>query len=127
MDPAALGEALLKAVTFFDAAEVERLLEAGADPDHRGEDPPDCPPGVMQPVTPLTLVIFRISDCDLLDDDLRAFERIAALLLARGADPTDALRMAEERYGAFPAERDPEEDWPSLAVWRRLVEAGAAR
>ncbi|WEK62128.1 MAG: hypothetical protein P0Y60_05075 [Candidatus Microbacterium colombiense] len=98
------GEDLLDAVARHDVAEVTRLLTSGADPNHR-IDPGETLPE-WQPNTPLRMVVFRISDSLLDDEDLADFEAIAELLLLSGADPNPARALAELRYGPFDPSAD---------------------
>lgn len=98
---AALNNELMEAVTFHKVQRVKELLELGADPNyclHPDEEEPD---GIIQPTTPLRMVMFRISDNMLSDDDLIEFAAVARLLLRYGADPRPALQIAEARYGLY--------------------------
>jgi hypothetical protein len=47
----------------------------------------------------LSLVVFRLSDCTLTDEQIVAFGEIAQSLLDAGAHPSRAIRLSEERYG----------------------------
>jgi len=58
---------------------------------------PDCSP--HQPVTPLRLAVFRISDCCLTPLQSAAYGGIVQLLVSHGADAVDALRFFAHRYG----------------------------
>ena len=116
-------EALMDAVSSFDLEGVERCLAAGADPNFELSGGADGPADSAQPTTPLRMVVFRISDCDLDDGALRTFAKIAALLLRHGADPAPALKMAESRYGPYPAGAG---DSAFREVWRILLDAHAS-
>ena len=52
-----------------------------------------------QPITPLKLVVFRISDCFLDVDDLQRFKAVAEILVEAGADKIEAIAYAKRRYG----------------------------
>jgi len=91
----------MRAIERHDAEAVRLLLSTGSDANYvrfRDEDEPD---GIIQPTTPLRLVMFRISDCLLDDEDLKQFGEIAKLLLQHGADPLPAMQIAEDRYGKY--------------------------
>ncbi len=92
---------LMNAVAACDLGEVRAALAAGADANAVipvFDDSPDPP---KQPDTPLELVVFRVSDAMLDDDDLRRLAEIARLLVEHGADPAPAMAMAEHRYGPY--------------------------
>ncbi|WP_448216688.1 hypothetical protein [Endozoicomonas sp. 2B-B] len=97
----AVDEELMEAVSNYDFERVEDCLNRGADPSYRQSTDQDDPNGFIQPITPLRLVMFRISDCELTDEDLREFYKIARCLLYHGADPKPAIKIAEERYGKY--------------------------
>jgi hypothetical protein len=92
------GEELMAAVSAYDVPRVAAALRAGANANYRRED--HVVDGI-QPTSPLRLVLFRISDCFLTEEDLGAFAQIASMLLEAGADPHETLPMAEWRYGAY--------------------------
>lgn len=100
---------LFAAIAACSPDAVRDALDDGADPDHRLPDPS----GPLQPDTPLKLLLFRISDSLLSDDDLRACARIAHRLVAAGAERTEALQLAEARYGPY----DPDSTGPFAEVW----------
>ena len=83
---------LVRAVENVDEEAVQRLLAEGADPNAPGirDNNGYAGPPVLQPDTPLTMVMFRLSDCMLTQKDLDALARIAGVLLAAGADPQPA-------------------------------------
>ena len=95
---------LMKAVEDHDVLGVRDCLAKGADPNYTiswGND------DTHQPTTPLRMVVFRISDSFLVDDDLKEFSEIAKLLLQYGAEPTPAQLLAQLRYGKFDPTTDP--------------------
>ena len=53
-----------------------------------------------QPISPLRMVAFRLSDCCLSLEDLGKFELIARLLIDAGADAVDAASYLHRRYGS---------------------------
>jgi hypothetical protein len=116
MEQLSLNDTLMHAIERHDLAAIQACLAAGADPNYTR--PVDGPGGVRYPPTPLCVVIFCISDCLLVDDDLRQFAAIAALLLQHGADPAPAMALAEERYGKY----DPQlPSSPFLDVWHLIA------
>ena len=118
MNKEPLDEALMKAVEGYDVEKVHAFLRAGANPNYvryySGGDVRH------QPTTPLSMVIFRISDSRLEDEDLRNFGLIAKLLIQYGADVEPARQLARLRYGEFNLNA---ESNPFLDVWR-IVEEG---
>jgi hypothetical protein len=92
---------LLDAVTFHRTDEVKTLLERGANPNYELPQDPLHPDTILQPRSPLTMVVFRISDNDLSDEGLLAFKHIAQLLIQHGAHTKAAMQLAEERYGKY--------------------------
>ena len=115
------GEALHDAVGAGDAARVRELLASGASANATrqagavvrgawrplflpsGDPAPEEDLQDAQPVTPLKLAGFRVSDSMLGAAELAAFEDIARELVRQGADARSALRFMERRYGAFDA------------------------
>ena len=95
--PLSLDAQLMEAVAMFDLPLVCSLLASGADPDYRSARDDEDPH--IQPTTPLRMVMFRISDCLLSDEDILVFAQIARVLLDAGADPEPAMQIADERYG----------------------------
>lgn len=115
-----INEELMDAVSGYDLQAVKNCLESGADPNYtlfKDEVEPD---GLIQPTTPLRLVLFRISDCMLDDYALKQFTKIAKLLLSYGADPKPAMQIAEARYGKYNPEAG---ESLFMDVWR-VVAAG---
>ena len=53
----------------------------------------------VQPITPLKAVIFRLSDCLLVDQEFDDFHKVADALLGAGANAQEALLYAHDRYG----------------------------
>ena len=99
---------------------VRACLQAGADPNYTVTFE-GAASDAGQPTTPLRLVMFRISDCDLTDDDLRRYAEIARLLLRFGADPEPAMQIAESRYGPHDPSRG--DDGPFMEVWNIVADA----
>jgi hypothetical protein len=118
-----LDESLLEAVSLHRVGEVRELLRLGADPNYRASLDEDEPDGLMQPTTPLRMVMFAISDCMLDDDGLRDFLTIAQMLLDHGADPGPAMEIAEDRYGKYSPDL---ESSPFLDVWHAVAKAHGA-
>jgi len=100
---------------------VRACLQQGADPNYTISIAGAAPDAGEQPTTPLRLVMFRISDSDLTDDDLHRYAAIAQLLVQHGADPGPAMQIAESRYGPYDPSR--EGGGAFLAVWRIVAEA----
>ncbi len=116
-----INEQLMDAVSGYNLKAVQECLESDADPNYTIEMDEECPSDIIQPTTPLRLVMFRISDCLLEDNDLKQFVEIAKLLLRHGADPEPAMQVAEARYGKY----DPNfvEESPFMDVWRLIANA----
>jgi hypothetical protein len=109
---------LLEAVSNADIDQVGTLLEKGVDPNGRcqlrtydnisdryvevwnADGTPYLDTDEHQPNSPLKMVVFRISDCMLEEDDLLGFKSIAKLLIAAGADRKVAMDYAKARYGS---------------------------
>lgn len=110
---------LYHAVACYNIEEVTQLLKDGANPNYirqnsvydiisnkhvytflsDGKEEPEYDLDNKQPTTPLKLVVFRISDCMLIDENLRDFNVIAKLLLDAGANKEGAIKFARNRYG----------------------------
>jgi len=84
---------LIDAVARYDLERVQQYLLDGVNVNCNNGS------GEFQPSTPLKMVVFRISDCMLNDDNLEIYEKIAKLLLENGADKQAAIEYAETRYG----------------------------
>jgi hypothetical protein len=82
---------LSDAVSYLDLERVRTLLAAGHDPNQR-ED-------VEASMYPLEMVVFRLSDCMLRDQDFDTLAAITRVLLDQNADYTPALDLARMRYG----------------------------
>ncbi|WOG25743.1 hypothetical protein [Endozoicomonas sp. 8E] len=119
----AVDEELMEAVSYHDFERVEDCLNRGADPSYRQSTDQDDPNGFIQPITPLRLVMFRISDCLLNDEDLKEFYKIARCLLDHGADPRPAIKIAEERYGKYEDDSGGDSD-VFMDIWRIVHNAG---
>jgi hypothetical protein len=65
--------------------------------DVEGRPWPDNDP--HQPISPLRLVVFRISDCCLTPAQPASFRAIATLLVSHNADADDAMVYFTSRYG----------------------------
>ena len=115
-----LEDKLLHAVSSFDVEEVVSCLEKGVDPNCQFHFDIVVAGAKYQPSTPLRMVVFRISDNSLIDDDLRKFAKIARLLINKGADPAPAMELAETRYGKYDPNREPS---PFMDVWNIIAGA----
>lgn len=125
MGDLSINQKLLEAVENFNTRLVKTCLENGADPNYRSEDHEETRPhSDLQPNTPLKMVVFRISDSLLMEEDLRHFSVIAELLLEYGADPEPALQMAEKRYGKYDTELS---DSPLMSVYHVIRKAHIGR
>lgn len=113
-----LNEQLMTAVEEFDLDRVADCLAKGADPSYWRYTDEEETTDIMQPTTPLRMVMFRISDNFLTDSDLRIFEEIARLLVKHGADIGPAMEIAERRYGKY----DPgAASSPFMDVWHAVA------
>jgi hypothetical protein len=114
------NEDLMAAVSRHDVKAVEECLSRGGDPNFTRFKDEDEPDGLIQPTTPLRLVMFCISDCLLDPGGLEQFAEVARLLLRHGADPAPAMQIAEHRYGKY----DPNsEASPFMDVWHLVAKA----
>lgn len=114
-----LNEQLMEAVKYHRVAEVERLLEQGADPDYDSYAGRSAAERDGQPYTPLRIVMFCISDSLLEDEHLAQHAETAKLLLKYGADPKPAMELAEQRYGKY----DPQRHSPFMLAWHVVAAA----
>lgn len=96
-----LNEQLVEAVTYHKVDEVKRLLGYGANPNYETFVGMTESERKNQPYTPLRLVMFCISDCDLQDEGLRDFAEIARVLIQHGAETKPAMELAQSRYGKY--------------------------
>ncbi len=98
-----IQEYLEKGISNFDVGQVQKAIEEGADVNNK--QPRTLYKGVAaykyQPYSPLRLVVFRISDSDLSDEDLEKYIQITQLLLQAGADAGAAMKLATIRYGKY--------------------------
>jgi hypothetical protein len=111
------NEELRYAINTHDLEGVKKCLENEADPNYfesygRNDD-------VYQPTTPLLLIMFRISDDLLHENDIKQFGEIAKILLQYNADPQPAMKIAERRYGEYDPTKDGErpKDKVFMDVW----------
>jgi len=112
-----LNKYLMDAVTSYNVKTVKESLEKGADPNYSTYSKTDKE-DMHQPTTPLKMVMFRISDCMLEDEELRKFSEIAKLLIQYGAETGPAMIIAEVRYGKY----DPiMESNPFSDVWHLVA------
>ncbi|PVE41753.1 hypothetical protein H663_015585 [Limnohabitans planktonicus II-D5] len=119
-----LNEELLDAVADADLLKIQQCLQAGADIHHvrsMGQDH-----GSLQPVTVLSMVLFRVSDNMLEEPDLQKFKEITAMLLAHGADTVYAMAFAQERYGRYDDSLH-DEAYVMMPVWHLIAQAHARR
>lgn len=117
-------EDLMQAVSAFDVEKVDFLLREGADVNYKQPLEPWYDNGINQPDTPLKLVMFRISDSWLEDEDLKKFVLIAQSLVDHGADPLPAMVIAEERYGKYNPDYP---DSPFMDVWHIVAKAAQGK
>ena len=107
------GTALCEAVSNIDLARVTALLGTGhcangvRDPGGENEAQPD---------RPLKMVLFRMSDCLLGEEQLATLAEIARVLLTHGADPKPAAELAEQRYGKYSKEDEKWKAWSVVVV-----------
>ncbi len=124
MNDLELNEALLDAVASHDLRAIEQCLQDGADILHVRLLDDDH--GLIQPVTVLSMVMFRLADSRLEEADFLAFTEITAYLLARGADTRQAMALAEQNYGL--SETDlAQEDRLMMGPWRLIAKAHVDR
>ena len=95
------NELLMDAVSLCNVKEVLYYLKNGSDPNYARFKGDEEPNGYIQPTTPLRMVLFRISDSLLEENDYKNLKEITLLLLEHGADPTPAMQIAEFRYGKY--------------------------
>lgn len=119
-----LNEALLDAVANHDLAAIERCLQDGADILYVRTLDEDY--GLLQPVTVLSMVLFKWADNSLEEPDFVTFTDITAYLLARGADTSHAMALAEQNYGPYAAVLA-SEDMSLMQPWRLIATAHAQR
>ena len=118
-----LNEALLEAVAHGDWPAIKECLQNGADIHYvRSIDSPAGP----QPVTVLSMVMFRISDSTLDTPELLKFREITAFLLAHGAGTEHAMALAEDRYGPYDDTLS-DEHYTVMPPWRLIAKAHLQR
>jgi len=119
-----LNEQLLDAVAQCDLTQIQQCLQAGADIhyvralDAQGDN--------LQPVTVLSMVMFRISDNMLQTHELTRFKEITALLLSCGADTEHAMALAEQRYGPYD-EKLVDQAYTMMPPWHLIARANRQR
>lgn len=119
-----LNEALLDAVADHDLAAVEQCLKDGADILYvRTLDDDYC---LIQPITVLSMVLFKWADNRLEEPDFLAFTEITALLLAHGADTRQAMALAAQNYGLHDVSLADENDF-GMPPWQMIAKAHAQR
>ncbi len=114
------NEALMDAVAACDLKAVQRCLENGADPNFIRLSEKETPNGYLQPYSPLRMVVFRISDVSMVEEEFAQLFSITELLLRLGADPKPALELAEWRYGPY---APVEENNSFMNIWGLLANA----
>ncbi|MCP4459178.1 MAG: hypothetical protein GY816_14325 [Cytophagales bacterium] len=119
MENQEINDSLMEAVSNYNLEAVKECLEAGADPNYTKEWDGDYSSAIHQPTTPLRMVMFRISDNLLEDEDLIQFGKIATLLLQKGPNLKPALEIAESRYGKHKPNGVPS---PFMDVWQIVAE-----
>ena len=94
---------LVKAISEHDVVNVQTCLQNGANPNYTWSNSSgsDLDSSIFQPTTPLSLLIFSISNCLLSEDDLSEFYQIAEILLENNANPEPAMQLAIKRYGIY--------------------------
>ena len=114
------NEKLMLAIESCDVKAVRIYLLQGANPNYSRLKDEDEPQGYIQPTTPLRMVMFRISDAMIDENQINQFGEIAKLLLEFGADPAPAMQIAESRYGKY---NPNEEGSPFMNVWHLIARA----
>ena len=102
----------------YDLQGLAECLAKGADPSYWQYPDDQETSGLMQPTTPLRMVMFRISDNDLTDEGLRTYAAIAKLLVEHGADARPAMDYAERRYGQYDPNAEPD---LFMNVWHEVA------
>jgi len=96
-----LDEKLWEAISTRDLEGVQTCLREGANPNYSIADSEHIVGIEHQPYSPLRLVVFCLSDCELNGEDLQKHYSIAKLLLLCGACPISAEELSINRYGSF--------------------------
>lgn len=86
-----LNEKCWNGIGMADVSAVKECLLLGADPNCKDMS-------YVHPTTPLELVVFRISDVFVTEQDMENFLDITRLLLKYGANPNSAADYAISRY-----------------------------
>ncbi len=117
-----INQELIKAITEHNFVIVQRCLQNGADPNYTWTYDPESnlDMSLLQPTTPLSLLIFEISNSLLNDENLSEFYEIAKILLENNADPEPAILLAKQRYGIY---KEPEEPSMFDRIYRLVYEA----
>lgn len=115
IDKLDINKQLYEYVSLINIEKVEYLLKNNANPNYirqetfynngewvylynkDGNEVPDN--DINQPITPLRLCIFRISDCLLTENDRNNIVKIAKLLIKYGANKNGCLEYYVSRYG----------------------------
>lgn len=119
-----LNEQLLDAVALCDLTQIQQCLQAGADIHHVRAL--EAQSDTLQPVTVLSMVMYRISDNMLQMHELTRFQDITALLLSYGADTEHAMALAEQRYGPYD-ENLVDEAYTMMPPWHLIARAHMQR
>jgi len=104
-----MNQDLIKAITEHNVANVLRCLQKGANPNYTWTYSKDSNVNLssLQPTTPLSLLIFVISDCLHSEKILSQYLEITKILLVNNADPKPAILLAIERYGKYRKPKEP--------------------
>ena len=104
-----INQDLIKAIKEHDVVNVRRCLQHGADPNYTWIIGPNdnLDLSSLQPNTPLSLLIFLISNNLLNDEDLAQYYKITKILLENNADPEPAMFLAIQRYGIYKKPKKP--------------------
>lgn len=114
-----LNEIMMDAVAAGDTARLRECLANGADANYQRALASGERSDILQPRSPITLLMFRISDSMLDDHDLARFVEVAKVLIESGADPEPGMRIARERYGEY----DRTATGPFMDVWHVIANA----
>ncbi|MBD3406919.1 MAG: hypothetical protein GF411_12450 [Candidatus Lokiarchaeota archaeon] len=116
-----INQTLIRAIKALDV-EVQRWLRDGADSNHTWTHGlvSKVDQSIIQPTSPLGLVIFMISDCMLIERNLSDLYEIIKILLEYYANPEPAYLLAVQRYGKYK-----ETETPTMfdEIYRLVVEA----
>lgn len=89
-------ERLEEAIGNFDVENVKKIIEEGVNinyavPESHYAHPEHAVEYDHQPYSPLRLIIFRLADCNLKQEDMYAFLQITKMLLNAGVDTNNAM------------------------------------